>query len=186
MKWPNDGSAPRSIIEKMNDRIKRFLDEDPSENGGADCAAVKELIVDLQQIWVGDVPRIEQEERLKSLQEFGSTWDTDDPQLTHIQKYLNRLLSDEETRATDYISAVIEQRAKDEETIGRQALSESGTKGGKKKHETTNRVKEAAILYYEQHKQVFTSKKEAARYLEQKFPPIKFSTYYRFLSNLRR
>jgi len=186
MKWPNDESASRSTIEKMNDRIKRFLDEDPSENGGADGAAAKELIIDLHRIWVGDAPLTEQEERRKSLREFGRTWDTDDPRLTHIQKYLNRLLGDEDTRATDYISAVIEQRAKEEEIIGRRTLSESGARGSKKKHEPTNRVKEVALLYYEQHEQEFASKKEAARYLEQNFPPIKFTTYYRFLCSLRR
>jgi hypothetical protein len=186
MNWPSKPSLPPDVIDELNARIECYLNEDPGEDGGSDGAAAKQLILDLHQIYVADLPEATRQQLHRDLAVLVTEWDTDKPELTHAQKYLNRLFRGEDKRASEYIAKVIEQKAALEDSLTKKTLSESGTKGAKKKHARTNEAKETALAYYKKNASQFNSKKEAARELEKMFQPITFNTYYKLLCKLRR
>ena len=107
-------------------------------------------------------------------------WDTDDPALSCEQKIMNRLAAGKYLSAVAFADASI----KNKELLTKAVSRERGQIGGNAKNEVTNIAKKAALKYCKENTHLFSYKggKKAASYkLEEKFPPIKASTYLKLL-----
>jgi len=181
MKWPQDTKISADVQEKLNERLDRFLAEDESTDGGKDSAAVQLLCIDLYAITHGFTGTVAEVADLFEFASNAAEWDTEEPQLAHIQKYLNRLFAGSDHAAHTYIDIAINQKIAAEARVATVTMSRNGTLGGR----ATQRKKVEAIAqakqHYQQNHTQFKNKKEAARRYEELFPPVKFSTYYRIL-----
>jgi hypothetical protein len=181
MTWLTSRSVSAEVEQKLEKRINEYLANDSSHNGGMDGGAAKELVIELYLIIEGNADP-EQEELLREqITKMAAEWDSDDTQLAHIQKYLNRLFSVREQSASDYIDRAVNQQIASTTAIVHSAKKSAATHSANSKHEKNNAAKNAALAYYEKNKANYSSKKNAARDLESKFPPLKYSTYYRLL-----
>ena len=181
MKWPQDTKISADVQEKLNERLDRFLAEDESTDGGKDSAAVQLLCIDLYAIAHGFTGTVAEVADLFEFASNAAEWDTEEPQLAHIQKYLNRLFAGSDHAAHTYIDRAINQKIAADASVATVTMSRNGSLGGK----ATQLKKVEAIAQAQQHYQLnhtqFKNKKEAARRYEELFPPVKFSTYYRIL-----
>jgi hypothetical protein len=183
MKWINDNSLSNEIEQLLNDRLQKYLDADSNPRGGENAQAVQNLILDLYVIYKGSNSpqekfRLEQEIILK-----GKNWDTDDPTLAQIQKYVNRVLSGQNSAATDYLSKAIEHEQTSKAVGAAKVIQVNGRAGAEKRHAGTNKILEEAKQFYLSNPSQFDSKKQAAIVLSEKFPPIKPGTYTNKLKN---
>jgi hypothetical protein len=181
MKRPKAPQIAAEVQDRLQERLDRFLAEDESIDGGKDSAAVLLLCIDLYSIahrFTGTVAEVAE---LFEFASYAAEWDTEEPHLAHIQKYLNRLFSGSDHAAYMYIDRAIKQKIAAEAGVAAATMSRNGSKGG-----TAAQLKKVeAIAQAQQHYQLnhtqFKNKKEAARRYEELFPPVKFSTYYRVL-----
>lgn len=185
MKWPDDPNLPPDIVARLNQRIEEFLDADRSTNGGANAAAVRALVLDLFSIHQSCVGEVNKVSRQSELELQGLYWDTDEPNLAHVQKYINRLFAGQLENATEYIDRAINERASADAALVKDTMVRTGGRGGTAKRTKTSPIIEVAMLYYRENHQQYKTKKDAARHLEGKFPPVAYSTYYRKLRNLK-
>ena len=87
--------------------------------------------------------RLEQEIILK-----GKNWDTDDPTLAQIQKYVNRVLSGQNNAATDYLSKAIEHEQTSKTVSAAKVIQVKGRAGAEKRQAETNKILEQAKQIY--------------------------------------
>ena len=173
MNWP-DRDLPPKVLENLDAKIELFMSQKTALDNEEGMSKVKKFSVDLYKIYVGKNDLRTEEELLAK----GEKWDTDEPKLTHIQKFINRLMSDKLQEASDYF----ENAAKYAELINSEAVFNSRRKSAKasadKKHRGNNRIKADAIAYYLKNRETFVTKGDAARKLEKRFPPLSYRTYY--------
>jgi hypothetical protein len=110
MKWLNRDLPPK-ILKKLDAKIKRFMSEQTDLDGAGGSLEVKKLCIDLYKVYKDKDDRRTEEELLA----MGERWDTDIPELAHIQKYINRLMSDRLQEASDYFedAAILEESKKE-------------------------------------------------------------------------
>lgn len=181
MNWLNRRPVTAEVALKLKERIQNFIEENTAIDGGCDHLSVKKLIQDLYLIVRLETDSKYSKMLIDRISELAASWDTEEPELAHIQKYLNRLFSDREQLATDYIDRSINLKIESDNALSKQAKSDTAKNNAHLKNLETNQVKEAALNYFNGNSHKFKTKKEAARELELKFPPIKYSTYYRYL-----
>lgn len=181
MKWPGDASIEPDVRNKLETRLGQFLTDDPEPDGANNAQAVQDLILDLYDIYTSQARDNDLELRQFLLILGGMEWDTEDPQYVHAQKYINRLFSSRTSEAYTYLDKAIKERAAEDSKVVKDALIQLGVRGGEAKNQNSNAAIARALDYYKHHHAAFKNKKEAARYCEKNFPPVKFSTYYRLL-----
>lgn len=181
MKWQQDAKISPDVQDRLNERVAKFIAENGSNDGAKDSAAVLVLCLDLYSIYHGLEGTDDDVEKLFDFASIAEEWDTDEPKLTHIQKYINRLFAGRDQSAYRYIdSAINEQIAADAE-VAAATMSRNGSLGGTASQRAKVKAIAQAQEHYRQHHSQFRNKKEAARHYEELFPPVKFSTYYRIL-----
>ncbi len=181
MTWLTSRSVSAEVEQKLEKRINEYLANDSSNDGGKDGGAAKELVIELYLIIEGHADHQREELLRQHITKLAAEWDSDDPELAHIQKYLNRLFSVRKQSASDYIDRAVNQQIASTAAIIHSAKKSAATHSANSKHEQNNAAKNAALAYYEKNKSSYSSKKIAACDLESKFPPLKCSTYYRLL-----
>jgi hypothetical protein len=181
MNWLSRRPVTADVEVKLKERIQNFIEENTANDGGSDHLSVKKLIQDLYLIVKLETDSKHSKILTERISALAASWDSEEPELAHIQKYLNRLFSNREQLASDYIDRSINLKIESDNVLSKQAKSDTAKNNAHLKNLETNQAKEAALKYYEENHAKFESKKEAARELELKFPPIKYSTYYRSL-----
>jgi hypothetical protein len=184
--WPDDANLPGAVRDLVEQRINEFLVADNGSDGAQDGHAVQEFILDLYSIINACVDSADEGARHMELILTGMEWDTDEPRLAHIQKYINRLFADRQHDAYVYMDKVLDQRTADAAAAAKRGVAETGSLGGSAKNKATTDAVDRALVHYRANSTLFASKKAAAAYYEQHFPPVKFSTYYRILRNSAR
>lgn len=178
---PKAPKIAANVQDRLQERLDRFLAEDESTDGGKDSAAVRLLCIDLYSIFHGCTGTDAEVAELFDFASNAADWDTEEPHLAHIQKYLNRLFAGSDQAAHTYLDRAINQKIAADASVATVTMSRNGFLGGK----ATQLKKVEAIAQAQQHYQLnhtqFRNKKEAARRYEELFPPVKFSTYYRIL-----
>jgi len=181
MNWLSRRPVTAEVEVKLKERIQSFIEENTTNNGGSDYLSVKKLIQDLYLIVKLETDSKHSKILINRISELAASWDSEEPELAHIQKYLNRLFSNREQLASDYIDRSINLKIESDNALSKKAKSDTAKNNAQLKNHETNQIKKAALKYYEENHEKFKLKKEAARELELKFPPIKYSTYYRSL-----
>lgn len=177
MNWNNSTGLDAVTEALLNDRLQKYLDSDSSESGGNDAQAVRELIFDLYAIYKSASDPIGVYEAQQEIIAKGKQWDTDDPSLAQIQKYVNRVLDGRLISAADYIEKATQHTSEIQNNAATGRVKEMGKSGGNAKHANNNQVKANAIAYYLQHRSQYPTKKAAAVDLERRFPPLTWTTY---------
>jgi hypothetical protein len=181
MKWPQDAKISVDVQERLNERLAKFIAEDGSSDGAKDSAAVRVLCLDLYSIYHGFKGTDDEVANLFDFASNADEWDTDEPKLVHIQKYINRLFAGRDQSVHTYIDSAINEQIAAHAEVAAATMSRNGSLGGR----ASQLEKVEAIAQAQQHYQLnhaqFKNKKEAARRYEELFPPVKFSTYYRIL-----
>jgi len=110
MNWLNRDLPPK-ILKKLDAKIKRFMSEQADLNGAEGSLEVKKFCIDLYKVYKDKDDQRTEEELLA----MGERWDTDIPELAHIQKYINRLMSGRLQEASDYFehAAILEESKKE-------------------------------------------------------------------------
>ncbi len=168
-----------TMQDKMDRKIEAFRAKDGHETYTQQAKDVKRLIRDLVYIIYGvdNASAAVKSKYSRMIKDTAREWDTDDPALSHIQKYLNRLMSGKLESASLYIEKAV--NLKDANTTA--IRSAHGRSNALKRHSPRSAIKQSALEYYDSHRQDFSSKKDAARALEKRFPGIAFATYQRAL-----
>ena len=65
------------------------------------------------------------------------------------------------------------------------AAKRNGSAGGQKKSSAKKKAIQDAIAFCRNNPHMFATKKDAARYCEEHYPPVKFSTYRRVLAGIK-
>ena len=181
MKRPKAPKTSGDIQDRLKERLDQFIVEDESSDGGKDSAAVQLLCIDLYAIAHGFTGTVAEVADLFEFASNATDWDTEEPQLAHIQKYLNRLFAGSDHAAHTYIDRAINQKIAADARVATVTMSRNGSLGGR----ATQRKKVEAIAqakqHYQQNHAQFKNKKEAARRYEELFPPVTFKTFYRTL-----
>jgi type I site-specific restriction-modification system R (restriction) subunit len=181
MNWLNLRPVSAEVELKLKERIQNFIEENTANDGGNDHLSVKKLIQDLYLIVKLGADSKHSKILIDRISELAASWDSEEPELAHIQKYLNRLFSDRKELASEYIDRSINLKIESDNALSKQTKSDTAKNNAHLKNLETNQVKEAALNYFNKNSHKFKTKKEAARELELMFPPIKYSTYYRSL-----
>jgi len=181
IKWPDDPRLPPEVRERLEERVAHWLSEDTSADGAKNGESAQELILDLYAIYSSGADADSEGLRQLELILTGVDWDTDEPRHAHAQKYINRLFANDPTAAYAYIDKAVNQQESESATRVTEAIALTGALGGKAKHRETTAAKEKALEFYALNHAKFSSKKAAAKYLEQHYPPVKYLTYYRLL-----
>lgn len=181
MKWPDDPRIEPDVRSKLEARLAQFLADDLGPDGANNAQGVQDLILDLYDIYTSQARDSALELRQFMLILNGMEWDTEEPQYVHSQKYINRLFSSRTSEAYTYLDKAINERAVEDSRVAKDAFAQVGARGGEAKNQNSNSVVAQALDYYKKNHATFKNKKEAARYCERNFPPVKFSTYYRLL-----
>lgn len=185
MKWPENTAISAETRQKLDQRIAMFLQVQPSNpDDTEEQIATQDLCLELFAIYME--AEGQNEDGFLELQLIlnGIEWDTDDPQLTHSQKYINRLFSCRLDEAGAYLEALQQHRAEDAKAVLANAAKRNGAAGGQKKNSAKKEAIEKALAYCRANPHQFGSKKEAAWYCEANFKPVKYSTYYRLLPGI--
>jgi hypothetical protein len=177
MNWPSNSGMSSEVEQLLNNRLKHFLDANSDEHGGEDGIEVQRLIIDLYVIYKSAESPFEKVRLQQEIIQRGSLWDTDDPVLAQIQKYVNRICVGQYIAGTDYLDKAIAFNEKLKATGAAQTIQKNGRDGAGKKHVKTNQILEQAKQYYLDNRAQFWSQKQAAIELSEKFPPIKPGTY---------
>ena len=181
MKRPKTPKIAAKVQDRLQERLDRFLLEDESTDGGKDSAAVRLLCIDLYSIFRGCKGTDAEVSELFDFASKTADWDTEEPHLAHIQKYLNRLFAGSDQAAHTYLDRAINQKIAAEAGVAAATMSRNGSKGGTAAQLKKVQAIAQAQQHYQQNHTQFKNKKEAARRYENLFPPVKFSTYYRIL-----
>ena len=179
MNWP-DRNLPPDIQARMNQKIEEFRLAASDLHGAEGALEVKKLSVELYKIWSGSDATLTEAELLSK----GSNWNTDEPELAQIQKYLNRLLSGRLQEAADYFEKSENYKASLIAQGVVESRSRAATDNANKRHASNNSTKTRALNYYAEHKKKYRNKVEAAYDLAERFPPLKYETYYKALKHL--
>jgi hypothetical protein len=119
---------------------------------------------------------------IETIRQLALSWDADDASLSTTQKIFNRLAAGRYVDAIKLAESSINEKIKAKKII----LRGTGKTGGQKKNQKGNDTIKKALEYYKMNhsKWVGRGRKKAAAYeLEEKFPPIKASTYLRHLKS---
>ena len=179
MNWP-DRNLPPDIQARMNQKIEEFRLAASDLHGAEGAREVKKLSVELYKIWSDSDATLTEAELLSK----GSNWNTDEPELAQIQKYLNRLLSGRLQEAADYFEKSENYKASLIAQGVVESRSRAATDNANKRHASNNSTKSRALKYYVEHKKNYRNKVEAAYDLAERFPPLKYETYYKALKHL--
>jgi hypothetical protein len=177
MNWPKDSGVSPAVEVALNTKIQEFLDANAQPNGGENGQEVQGLIIDLYLIYKNATTPIEAARLKQEIIAKGSSWDTDDPALDQIQKYLNRIFSGQFNTATEYLDNAITHNEKLKAAGATEIIQKNGRDGAVKRHEETNQILEQAKQYYLENRNQFRSKKQAAIELSEKFPNIAVGTF---------
>lgn len=112
------------------------------------------------------------------------SWDTNDASLSSVQKVFNRLASG---RYADAVK-LAESAKIFKESVDKTAITTNATNAVNKKHANNNATIKKAMAWYLKHHSKYEGRggqKRAAIDLEEKFPPIKKSTYATHLKKLK-
>jgi hypothetical protein len=93
-------------------------------------------------------------------------------------------MSGEYNGATDYLSKAIRHQDSLKSEGATHQKQKQAEAGGLARHAENNVVKAAAIEFYALNKHKYKTKKEAARDLETRFPPLSWDTYRNILKRL--
>jgi hypothetical protein len=118
MNWLNRDLPPKTL-EKLDAKIKLFMSEQTELDGAEGSLEVKILCIDLYKVYKDKDDQRTEEELLA----MGERWDTDEPELAHIQKYINRLMSDRLQEASDYFEEAAEHEASKKSEAASDAIS---------------------------------------------------------------
>lgn len=177
MRWDNTSGLSPEIEKELNDKIKIWLEENQNNNGGEDSREVQKLIIELHAIYKGAKSNLDKARLQQEIIHLGKHWDTDEPELAQIQKYVNRVMEGQYKSADAYV-AKVDQHIHDLKVQGtKEKIKTTGQAGALKRHEETNKVIDLAKQHYLANKRSYRTKKEAARDLANRFPPVKFGTY---------
>jgi len=138
----------------------------------------------LEQLGAGSASKVVKEKIITEMTNTALAWDTNDASLSSIQKMFNRLASGR------YADAVkLAESAKIlKELVDKTAITKNATNAVNKKHASNNATIKKAMAWYLEHQSKYEGRggqKNAAIDLEEKFPPIKKSTYASHLKKLR-
>jgi len=112
------------------------------------------------------------------------TWDTDDASLSSVQKMFNRLASGRYSDAVNLADSSIRTKKGAERT----ALKKNAKNANEKRHAENNAIREKAMAWFLKNKSMYegrSGKLRAAIDLEEKFPPIKRTTYAQHLKKIK-
>ena len=185
MTWPKEGSLSREIEQLLNQRIQSYIDENNLDNGGEDAQAVQKLIIDLYLIYKEADSPIDKFNLQQEIIHKGTSWDTEDPVLAQIQKYVNRVFLGQYHTATQYLSNAIDHKIQIEKASGASHLSKLSQAGGNAKHAANNIVKAKALEHFQKNRHIYKTKKDAAVDLEKLFPTLSWQTYLGLLKKTR-
>ena len=177
MKWDNTTNLPPEVENRINARLQSYLDENQTSNGGEDSRNTQKLIIDLYVIYKGALSPLDKARLELEIIQKGTAWETDDPALDQIQKFVNRLMKGHYNSANDYILKAVEHNQNLKSQGAAEKIKATGQAGANKRHEETNIVIEKAKNFYQANIKMFKTKKAAARELTDRFPPVKFGTY---------
>ncbi len=177
MNWNNSTGLDAATEALLNNRIQKYLDEDSSASGGDDAQGVHALILELYGIYKSASGPIGIYKAQQEIIAKGKQWDTDDPALAQIQKYVNRVLAGKFNSATGYLEKAIQHKIEVQKIAAADRLKVMGQSGANAKHANNNQVKANAIAYYLQNHDQYSTKKAAAVDLERRFPPLSWTTY---------
>jgi hypothetical protein len=189
--WPDDQLDP-IMLAKLNDRISKFVLEQPEPLGEGAAAEVQakfdfdegaaalELCVDLYKIYRNsDSPSVEEE-----LLALGAEWKTVEPGYAYIRNFFSLLMTGQLEGASknfekseEYKEAMITEGVT-------QAKSQAAADSVNKRHAKTNDAKAEIIEDYKKNKNDFVSKKDAANKYEHRFPLLSHRTIYDILKGL--
>jgi hypothetical protein len=186
MKLSENTAISAATREKLDQRIALFLHAQPScPDAIQEQIAAQELSLDLFSIFMEAEGKNEEGFLQLQLILKGIDWDTSDPRLAHSQKYINRLFSGRLEEASDYLEKLQQHRAEEAKVVVANAAKRNGSAGGQKKNSAQKEAIRNAIAFCRNNPHMFASKKDAARYCEDHYPPVKFSTYYRVLPGIK-
>jgi hypothetical protein len=185
MKWPENTAISIATRQKLDHRIALFLNAQPSNPDDIqEQVATQDLCLDLFAIYMEADGQNEDGFLELQLNLNGINWDTDNPRLAHSQKYINRLFACRLDEAVAYLEALKQHRTEEAQAVVADAAKRNGSAGGQRKNMANKEAIDKALAYCEANPHQFKSKKEAARYCEENFKPVKYSTYYRLLSGI--
>jgi hypothetical protein len=186
MKWPENTAISPATRQKLEQRIALFLQAQPSNPDDIqEQLDTKDLCLELFAIYKGAEGQSEDGPLKLQLILTGINWDTDNPRLAHSQKYINRLFSCRLDEAGAYLEALKEHRTEEAQAVVTDAAKRNGSAGGQKKSSVNKEAIEKALAYCNANPHQFKSKKDAARYCEANFKPVKYSTFYRVLPGIK-
>jgi hypothetical protein len=186
MKWPENTAISVATRQKLDQRIAQFLQAQPSNpDDTQEQLATQDLCLDLFTIYMeaegqNGIGFLELQMILKGIE-----WDTDDPRLTHSQKYINRLFACRLDEAAAYLEELQRHRAEEAAAVMTNAAKRRGSCGGKQKSRLKAEAIQNAMAFCRNNPHMFATKKDAARYCEEHYPPVKFSTYRRVLAGIK-
>jgi hypothetical protein len=185
MKWPESTTISAATRQKLDHRIALFLNAQPSNpDDTQEQLAAQNLCLDLFTIYIEAEGQNGNGFLELQLILNGIDWDTDDPRLTHSQKYINRLFACRLDEAAAYLEALQLHRAEEAKAVVTSAAKRNGSAGGQKKSSAKKKAIQDAIAFCRNNPYQFKSKKEAARYCEKHYGQATYSTYYRALSGI--
>ena len=106
--------------------------------------------------------------------------DSDDPNLSTVEKVIKRLASGRYEEAIKLVEDMINSRSEQE----KQAINNNACKIANHRHKSNNELIAEALEFYKSNKKRYPNKEQAAEDLAEKFPPIRQSTYRRHLKGL--
>jgi len=177
MRWDNTSGLSPEIENQINDKIKIWLEENQNANGGEDSREVQKLIIELYAIYKGGNSHLNKVQLQQEIIHNGKHWDTDEPALAQIQKYVNRVMKGHYKSANAYVTKVDEHVNELKAEGAKEIIKSTGQAGALKRHEETNDAIDQAKQYYLKNKGTYPTKKAAARDLAIRFPPVQFGTY---------
>ena len=177
MNWPKNSGVSPAVEVALDSKIQEFLDANAQPNGGENGQEVKGLIIDLYLIYKNATTPIEAARLKQEIIAKGASWDTDDPAIDQIQKYVNRISAGHFNTATEYLDKAITHNENLKAAGATEIIQKNGKDGAVKRHEETNQILEQAKKYYLENRNQFRSKKEAAIELSKKYPTIAVGTF---------
>ena len=177
MRWDNTSGLSLKVEDQLNEYLRAWLDENSSTNDCIDARETQKLIIDLYAIYKGVSSPLDKARLQSEITHKGAQWDTDNPALAQIPKYVNRVMKGHYQSADEYLSNA-DQHTNALITEGaNKKIRSNGLAGANKRHAEINKVIEEAKQYYLANKAAYPTKKAAARALNAKYPQVKFGTF---------
>ena len=177
MNWPKNSGISPEVEVALNSKLQEFLNANAQPNGGENAQEVQGLIIELYLIYKEAITPIEAVRLKQEIIAKGASWDTDDPALDQIQKYVNRISAGQFNTATEYLDKAITHNENLKTAGAIEIIQKNGRDGAVKRHKETNQILEQAEKYYLENRNQFRSKKQAAIELSEKFPTIAVGTF---------